>query len=722
MSALVPDHALQHADPSGPTRRRNGARGPRQRVSGRPIESLEARSLLSAVTTHLTINPTFDSTINNDPNAAAIKAAINTAIQNFASAFSDPITVAITFNKVSNGLASSSSSATSVTYSAYRAALASHATTASDSTALSGLPAVTNNPTNGNRFIQISTANARALGFSVSSPNDGTVNLNTSICNLDRANIDPNKFDLVSVAEHEIDEVLGIGSTLTGLSNGAAAPTGAVNPQDLFRYDASGARSFTTSSSAEAFFSLDGTTDIARFNQDATGDFNDWFSSGSHAPQVQDAFATAGSTPQPGTELTALDAIGYTPFPPHLPPVANDDGASTNANVPVTINVLANDSASGSASIDPAAVQLVTPPAHGVTSLDITTGTITYTPATGYSGPDSFTYTVNDTQQSVSNVATVSINVNPVASHRAPVAANDVITTSRNGSVLIDALSNDTAFDGAVLDPASLHFSNGPSHGSVARDAATGRITYKPANGYTGADSFNYSVTDSSGAVSNVSTVSINVARSTQNARRLVARAKSVRGVEGSSIDNAVVATFTDTDGDRTESFTASVDFGDGTIAQGAVQSINGHLSVIAPSHTYAARGRYGIRVSIADADGTSAAVSASASIAAARLRGAGADLGATPNVFASIVLGTIGSADPNGLLPLVDSPSAFTGLINWGDGFRSFATFSQDPLTHIVTVNGDHLYNQPGVFRIRTVVHKTGGGSLTILSNAQVS
>jgi len=111
------------------------------------------------------------------------------------------------------------------------------------------------------------------------------------------------------VAEHEIDEVLGLGSAL---------PTPQFNapfPEDLFRYDASGVRSFTTTATAKAFFSINGTTDLAQFdNQNDGGDFGDWQSNPlppGVQPKVQDAFATSGATPALGVELTALDVIGY---------------------------------------------------------------------------------------------------------------------------------------------------------------------------------------------------------------------------------------------------------------------------------------------------------------------------------------------------------------------------------------------------------------------------
>src|SRR5258708_15712569 len=104
------------------------------------------------------------------------------------------------------------------------------------------------------------------------------------------------------VVEHEMDEVLGLGSFLgTGLRT--------TDPlrEDLFRFDQLGNRTFTTSSGSLAFFSITGKTDLAQFdNQNDGGDFGDWQSNPRPAgvqPKVQDAFATPGGNPQLGLEL-----------------------------------------------------------------------------------------------------------------------------------------------------------------------------------------------------------------------------------------------------------------------------------------------------------------------------------------------------------------------------------------------------------------------------------
>jgi hypothetical protein len=263
---------------------------------------------------NLVINPIWDSSITSDPNAATIMSTINAAIAVYQTRFADPVTVSIKFQETGSGLGGSSTFFGNISYSSYRSALVTDATTFSDSTALAHLPNVANNPVNGNANVSVTTANLRALGFAVSPPAgspDSTISLNTSIMNLDRLSINPSRYDLMAVVSHEIDEALGFGTALNGLANGAPAPTGPVWGMDLYRYDQLGARSFNTTLANQAYFSIDGPTQLARFNQQAGGDFSDWFSTGPHTPQVQDAFGTPGAIPNLGVELTGLDVLGY---------------------------------------------------------------------------------------------------------------------------------------------------------------------------------------------------------------------------------------------------------------------------------------------------------------------------------------------------------------------------------------------------------------------------
>ncbi len=277
----------------------------------------------------LTINPIFDSSITSDPNAATIEATINQAISLYTSYITDPITVSINFAE-GGGLGSNSTYYESVTYSTFRNALAADAKTNNDTTVMSLLPSSTRDPVVNSRNINVKTANLRAVGLSGSPPTgepDGYVTLNTDLT-FPGSPGSSLQYSLLAVIQHETDELLGLGSALPN-------STTRIFPEDLFRYQSTGSRSFTTTSSQKAYFSLDSTTDIAQFdNQNDGGDFGDWQSNplpSGVSPKVQDAFATPHATPSLGVELIALDAIGYD--------VANVwIGAGSNGNWSTSLN------------------------------------------------------------------------------------------------------------------------------------------------------------------------------------------------------------------------------------------------------------------------------------------------------------------------------------------------------------------------------------------------
>ena len=99
--------------------------------------------------------------------------------------------------------------------------------------------------------------------------------------------------------------------------------------------------------------------------------------------------------------------VDVTVQPPGAPPAANDDSATTAANVSIAIDVLANDVA-GLAELDPTSVTIVDGPSHGQVSIDPDSGVITYEPDAGYDGPDSFSYQVCDT---LGVCATAQVNI-----------------------------------------------------------------------------------------------------------------------------------------------------------------------------------------------------------------------------------------------------------------------------------------------------------------------
>lgn len=188
-------------------------------------------------------------------------------------------------------------------------------------------------------------------------------------------------------------------------------------------------------------------------------------------------------------------------------PVVAADLAETDEDVPVTVYVLANDSDPDS-TLDVASVTIVSSPLNGVASVDPASGAVTYTPAAGFYGEDSLTYTVADSEGAVSGLAQVTITVHAV--NAAPLAEADLAETDTDTPVSVDVLANDSDSDG-MLDPASVAVIAQPASGTVSVDASTGAITYTPVAGFSGEDSFEYTVLDNEGAVSDPARVTITV-------------------------------------------------------------------------------------------------------------------------------------------------------------------------------------------------------------------
>lgn len=184
-------------------------------------------------------------------------------------------------------------------------------------------------------------------------------------------------------------------------------------------------------------------------------------------------------------------------------PTAQNDAAVCAINKSVSINVLANDTAAPGQSLNVSSLTITSAPQHGTASVNSMDGSVTYQPGSGYSGTDSFQYTVRDGPGATSNLAAVSVRVQP-----APVAANDTATVQADQNVTINVLANDTSA-GGTLNPASITIAVTPAHGTAA--VMNGEVVYTPTMGYSGLDTFQYSLQDNLGTTSNVVTVSVEV-------------------------------------------------------------------------------------------------------------------------------------------------------------------------------------------------------------------
>jgi hypothetical protein len=276
----------------------------------------------------LTIVPIYNSNLSS----TAI-ATINQAIAFYNSSFTDPITVRMEFHNMTTGLGASSYIFYSgLSWTGLRSALIADAKTADDLTAIATLP-VNNgfDPVLNASQVLIHSANGRALGFNTPAVSlgssfcgglvvDGCVGLNLAITN--DPTVGHGRFSLLATVEHEINEVLGLGSALTS----TRIVNGNIFPEDLYRYAAPGVRSFAMNPQTNqactgapaAYFSIDGgVTDLDQFNNcNNGGDYGDWIT---HTPsQVQDAFTNGTGNPfltLNDPAVRALDVIGFDVVP-----------------------------------------------------------------------------------------------------------------------------------------------------------------------------------------------------------------------------------------------------------------------------------------------------------------------------------------------------------------------------------------------------------------------
>ena len=220
--------------------------------------------------------------------------------------------------------------------------------------------------------------------------------------------------------------------------------------------------------------------------------------------------------------------LGEREFLNRTPLPENDTATAARNGAEVFIDVLANDTDPDG---DALTVASVSQPASGtvVNNGDF----VTYTPAAGFQGEESFTYTVSDGSDSATATVTVTVN------NDAPVAQADTAETRSGESVQIDVLANDSDPNGDELDLVAV---SGADNGTAS--IVGDQIRYAPNDGFTGTDSFTYTVRDAGGAEA---TAEVMVTVSSQAP---VAAPDSAQVIIGQSVEIDVLANDSDPDGD----------------------------------------------------------------------------------------------------------------------------------------------------------------------------
>ncbi|MGO2373739.1 MAG: tandem-95 repeat protein [Pseudoalteromonas prydzensis] len=188
-----------------------------------------------------------------------------------------------------------------------------------------------------------------------------------------------------------------------------------------------------------------------------------------------------GLSSTPATVTLTINAVNDAP-------VALDNSAQLQEEGSFEVNVLGNDSdVDIGDSLDVSSVTVVSAPSNGQTQVTAT-GAIIYTANADYFGDDSFTYTVKDSNGAVSNLATVTMTVNPV--NDAPLGIPQSLILAEDNSVLITLVGSDIE-----NDELSYRLDEGALHGSLVQQSNDSWL-YTPNANYNGSDGFSFVVND----------------------------------------------------------------------------------------------------------------------------------------------------------------------------------------------------------------------------------
>lgn len=177
--------------------------------------------------------------------------------------------------------------------------------------------------------------------------------------------------------------------------------------------------------------------------------------------------------------------------------VAEDSGETT-------FNVLANDAIVAGSNVSLSVVSVTQPTTGGNVVLD--GGEVKFTPSADFNGDLTFTYRVSDTN-GIQEDATVTVSVTPV--NDSPVAVADTFNVDQDSTGnTLDVLDNDSDIDADTLTVVSVGTTDQGGTVTITNNGAD--ISYTPASGFTGTETFTYTVSD--GALEQQTTVTVTVA------------------------------------------------------------------------------------------------------------------------------------------------------------------------------------------------------------------
>ncbi len=238
----------------------------------------------------------------------------------------------------------------------------------------------------------------------------------------------------------------------------------------------------------------------------------------------------------------AIVTIVVTPV--NDPPVANDDGFTTNEDVSVSATLGGNDSdtETPNAGLAWSLINGGSAAANGTLTVNAD-GTFTYNPAANFNGVVSFTYQLCDPANACDQaIATITVN----AVNDPPVAGDDTFTMVEDGTLANQSVTGndaDTETPNASMVWSLLNGGTAAANGTLTFNA-DGTFTYVPTANFNGIVSFTYEVCDP-GPLCDVATVTITVDPANDTP---VANDDAFSVNEDAVLSNAVASNDTDAD------------------------------------------------------------------------------------------------------------------------------------------------------------------------------
>ena len=333
-------------------------------------------------------------------------------------------------------------------------------------------------------------------------------------------------------------------------------------------------------------------------------------------------------------------------------------------------------------------------------------GSFTVTGQHTYADEGSFPLSVTvaeNAPSTVTSTATASATVNEAdVLSGTPVVFSATAGSSFNGAVANFTDSDTVSVAGDFV--ATINWGDGTTTpGTVS--GSTGAFQVAGTHTYTSAGSFSVVVTlndDAPGTATASVTSTANVTST------LAVTAKNISPTEHTAF-NGAVATFTDSDISKTPaSFTASINWGDGTNTPGTITGGSGSFTVTG-QHTYADEGSFPLSVTVAENAPGTASFTATATATAKE----GDVLSGTLVVFTT----TQGRSFNGTVAQFTDTDTVstagdFSATINWGDGTTTAGIVSGGGGTF--QVNGTHTYANYGTFPVVVTLSDDAPGTAT--------